>query len=252
MQALTVQNEVLADQGNTMPSCTWTPELEAQFVKSHLVPALHAAGYKPLIWIIDHNFDLEQRALDALTDAELVKLINGIAWHGYAGTPDAISRVHNAHPGSNHYFTEFNTSVHSPVYKTNWTEWGRMIGENMRNWCRSYTLWNVALDENGLPKIGPFDCGGLITVDSQTNEVIRSGAYWGLGHYSKAVRRGAVRVESHGDVPDLTHIAFINPDGGKVMVLSNAGADRTITIADGDHMADIGLDADSVTTLIWR
>ncbi|HEY9793716.1 MAG TPA: glycoside hydrolase family 30 beta sandwich domain-containing protein [Candidatus Obscuribacterales bacterium] len=252
IDAITVQNEVDADQGNTMPSATWSKQLEAEFVKLHLGPALRAAGCKTLIWIIDHNFDLEQRAIDSLSDAELLKWIDGIAWHGYFGSADAVGRVHDAHPHSNHYFTEFNTFYNVPDYHTDWTHWGQVIGEAMRNWCRSYTMWNVALDEHGLPKIGPFDCGGVISIDSQTNEVVRSGGYWGLGHYSKAVRRGALRIDSRGDVADLTHVAFVNPDGGKVLVLSNKGADRTITIDDGDRLANIALEADSVTTLIWR
>ena len=36
----------------------------------------------------------------------------------------------------------------------------------LNNWSRSITAWNVALDEKGKPNIGPFPCGGVITVEN--------------------------------------------------------------------------------------
>jgi glucosylceramidase len=260
IQAVTIQNEVETDQGGRMPACIWTKDVECDFVKFHLGPTFAMANLDHVrIWMIDHNFDLEKRAIDTLNDEWVAEFCDGIAWHGYGGSADAVSRVHDAHPDAEHHFTEFNTFIDAPQYMTDHAYWGRQVGEAMRNWIRDYVMWNVALDEQGKPNIGPFTCGGVITVDSKTGDVLRSGGYWGLGHYSKFVRRGAWCVESNGTVEGLTHVAFRNPDGGMVLVITNDSAvERTITIehvgnADAQpRVADVRVEADSVTTLCWR
>src|SRR5437870_5213143 len=83
----------------------------------------------------------------------------------------------------------------------------------MRNWCRSITGWNLALDEQGRPNIGPFPCGGVVTIHSQTKEIVRSGQFWGFAHYSRSLRRGAHRFDTKSEAGELSHVAFENPDG---------------------------------------
>jgi O-Glycosyl hydrolase len=257
VRAVTVQNEVQADQGGLMPACTWTTELECEFVRDHLGPALKKAGFADVaIWMMDHNYDMEERAKKTLGDAGLRAFCNAIAWHGYGGTADAAGRVHDAHPTSEQHFTEFNTFIDAPQYSSDWTFWGTQIGEAMRNRIRDYVMWNIVLDEHGKPNIGPFTCGGIVTVKSATDEVIPSGGYWGLGHYSRFVRRGAHSVDSTGTVEKLTHAAFRNPNGSMVLVLSNAGEARSVTIECVDdgrkpHFAKVEMEADSVITLTW-
>jgi glucosylceramidase len=252
IQAVTVQNEVQADQGGHMPACTWTTAQEVEFVKAHLGPAICKAGLGTDIWIMDHNYDMWDRAIESLNDPELRKYCNSIAWHAYGGEPEWIDRVHAKHPEAQHYFTEFNTFLTAPEYLTDWTRWGNGIGRAVRNWCRNYTMWNVALDENGKPNIGPFPCGGVVTIDSQTHEVTRSGGYYGLAHYSKFIRRGAKRIESFGELGTVVHVAFTNPDGERVIVISNSGAERVLCIEEDGLAIDVKVDADSVTTLTWK
>ena len=74
----------------------------------------------------------------------------------------------------------------------------RRFTQAIRNWCQSITGWNLALDEKGRPNIGPFPCGGMVTIHSQTKEITRSGQYWGFAHFSRSVQRGAKRFDSAG------------------------------------------------------
>jgi O-glycosyl hydrolase len=53
-------------------------------------------------------------------------------------------------------------------------------------------------------------------------------------------------------VPEVGHVACENPDGQKVLVLTNAGAARSIVLQMGAQIADLPLAADSVTTLAWK
>ena len=121
----------------------------------------------------------------------------------------------------------------------------------LRNWARALTAWNLALDEKGRPNLGPFPCGGLVTIHSQTREITRSGQYWAFAHFSRAVRRGARRFDSQSALPEVQHVAFENPDGGRVAVVTNAGPVRTVTLRMGRMESEIALEKNSITTLAW-
>lgn len=251
ISALTVQNEVDTDQGSAMPQCLWPQEYEVDFVRYHLGPLLEKEGQKTQIWMIDHNFNLWGRALASLEEWDVKKYCKAIAWHGYVGDPGKATVVHDAHPEIDCYWTEGGPGFDDPNYAVNWTVWGHSFTQYLRNWCRGLTAWNFALDEKGLPNIGPFNCGGLVTIDSLTCNITYSGQYWALAHFSRYVRRGARRFQSLGEHKDLSHVAFQNPDGSKVVVLTNSGAARTISLEMDSWQAEVSLEANSLTTMVW-
>ena len=145
------------------------------------------------------------------------------------------------------YWTEGGPDVTDPNYGKDWSKWS--ITGNLRNWCRSITAWNIALDEKGTPNIGPFPCGGLVTIDSKTKKVSYSGQYWAMSHFSKFVKRGAKRIDSTGNVPNVSHVAFQNADGKHVAVITNSGDATSVSLKEGDKSVDLALYADSVTGL---
>jgi glucosylceramidase len=83
------------------------------------------------------------------------------------------------------HFTEGGGLVTDPEYPNDWTKWAAVFGAALRHWCRSVTVWNLALDENGGPKIGPYPSGPMLSIHSQTKEVQRTGLYWGMAHYAR-------------------------------------------------------------------
>jgi glucosylceramidase len=251
IQAVTPQNEVDTDQDGRMPACIWPQEYEIELVRDHLGPLLEKQGLATKIWILDHNYNLWGRAVAELDDPGLRKYCNSIAWHGYYGTPEMMSKAHEAHPDAEMYWTEGGSDYTSPDYLTDWAKWGKTFSEVLRNWCQSITAWNLALDEKGRPNIGPFPCGGLVTIHSQTREITRSGQYWAFAHFSRAIRRGARRIDSQSTLADVQHVAFENPDGGRIAVISNAGAARSVVLQIGQLQSEIALEQDSITTLVW-
>jgi len=251
IQAVTPQNEVDTDQDGRMPACIWPQEYEIEFVRDHLGPLLKTNGMATEIWILDHNYNLWGRAVAELDDPGLRKYCNAIAWHGYVGKPEMMSKAHEAHPDAEMYWTEGGPDYTSPDYLTDWAKWGETFTTILRNWCRSITGWNVALDERGRPNIGPFPCGGVVTIDSHTREIMRSGQYWGLAHFSRAIRRGARRFTSESTLTEISHVAFENPDGTQVVVVTNTGPARTTTLQLGKMRAELALDKNSITTFVW-
>jgi glucosylceramidase len=256
IDAVTVQNEVDAEQEGRMPACLWAQEQEIDFVKTHLGPALRRASSPTKIWVLDHNYNLWGRAIGELSDPAAYEYIDGIAWHGYMGEGSAMSRVHEAFPAKNAYWTEGGPDVKAPDYQTDWTNWADTFNNIVNNWARSITAWNLALDEKGNPNIGPFSCGGVITVDNDSHKVTRSGQYWAFAHYSKHVRRGAKvfatdAVGERGAAGRVTHAGFRNPDGSFVVVLANRGPQKSVQLVMGSQTLEMDLPADSVHTLHW-
>jgi glucosylceramidase len=265
INAVTVQNEVDSEQQGKMPQCIWGQQDEIEFVKHYLGPMLRKAAPQTKIWFLDHNYDLWGRALDELSDAEFSQYIDGVAWHGYMGHPSSMTLVHNQYPQKNAYWTEGGPDLKQPAYKNDWARWGELFNGILNNWAKSITAWNLVLDQNGKPNIGPFQCGGTVTLDSGSNEITRSGQYWALSHLSKHIRRGATVIATNSMEPAapggalldqdtstaLTVSAFRNPDGTMVAALANRGDRRQVQLVHGPKAIDIPVPADSLLTLQW-
>jgi glucosylceramidase len=259
IDAVTVQNEVDTDQDGNMPACLWGQEYETEFVENHLGPVLRKAGLSTKIWVIDHNYNLWGRAIGELSLPGAAQYIDGIAWHGYLGEPSAMTRVLDAFPQKSAYWTEGGPDITAPDYLTDFTTWAETFNGIARNWARSITAWNVALDEKGRPNIGPFSCGGVVTVDNATKKVTRSGQYWAFAHYSRHIRRGAKVFQTNeigqeveqGTASSVSHSGFRNPDGSFVVVLANRGPEKRVQLLLDSQMLEIDLPANSVHTLQW-
>ncbi len=281
IDALTVQNEVDTTVDGRYPACQWSQEDEILFVGKYLGPLLRKANNPTKIWILDHNFNLWGRAIAELSDPTAAEFIDGVAWHGYAGDPAGITQVHKAFPRKDSFFTEGGPQRPSmqpgapfvydlPAETARWVEWANSV---FRNWSRSITVWNMALDENANPYIGHLEPeaaaldpkitaklrAGAVTIENSTHKVTRNPKFWGLSHYSKHVRRGAkvFLTETMGEVTlgsaceTVSHAGFRNPDGSLVVVLSNRGADTKAQLLLGSNALELELPGNSVHTLQW-
>ena len=249
--AVTPQNEVDTDQDGAMPAALWGQEYEIAFVSEFLGPAFRDASIDTKIWILDHNYNLWGRVMDELSDPAVFKYADGIAWHGYAGTPDAMSKIHEAFPSKNAYWTEGGSFITSPDYTSDWATWSSNFTGILKNWARCIVAWNLILDETGGPNIGTFKCGGVVTLDSKTQKITRSGQYWALAHFSKAVQRGAQVLATSGAVDGVDHIAFANRDGSFVLVLTNRGAERDVSCGFQGKSLQLKLAQNSIVTVRW-
>ena len=189
VKAVTVNNEVDTDQDGHFPATIWAQQHEMVFVALHLGPALEKASLETRIWILDHNYNLWGRVVDELSDPRVARYVDGVAWHSYIGTPDAMSRIHEMFPDKHMYFTEGGPPAHlfgpseerrqgqpprhdRPAYGTDWALWSSSFTGMLRNWARCICVWNLLLDENGRPDITdpprPLRRDGLVSIDSKT------------------------------------------------------------------------------------
>ena len=251
IDALTVQNEPLHPGNN--PSLLMVAEDQKVFVRDHLGPLFRKEGIKTKIIVYDHNADRPDYPITILDDPEAAKYIDGSAFHLYGGTIDAISKVHDAHPTKNLYFTEQWVGAPGNFDKElTWHTENLIIGAP-RNWCKTVLEWNLAADENQDPHTdrgGCDRCLGAVTIDGDV--VTREPAYYIIAHASKFVRPGSVRVDSN--LPDgLPNVAYKTPQGKIVAIVQNtAKEDRRVQLnAGAGKPVWVNLKAGAVATIVF-
>jgi glucosylceramidase len=251
IDAITIQNEPLNEK-NT-PSLQMLPPDQAIFIKSHLGPAFKAAGITTKIILYDHNCDVPEYPIAILNDPEANPYIDGSGFHLYGGRIDAMTRVHEAHPNKQVYFTEqmVTESPQKPTINIGGPVRRLIIGAT-RNWSRNVILWNLAADPKNDPHTdngGCSMCQGAITIDG--NNVARNLAYYAIAHASKFVRPGSIRIGSN-DLPGFPNVAFKTPQGGKVIIVVNNGASsQAVDIRSQDKLFTTTLNGGAVGTYVW-
>jgi glucosylceramidase len=257
IDALTIQNEPLNEK-NT-PSMVMLESEQDDFIAHDLGPAFQQAGIQTKILLYDHNLDHPAYVTSILKDPDANKYIDGSAWHLYGGKVEAMTQVHDAFPAKNIYFTEqsindrtgaTSMNVAHPVARV-------MIGVT-RNWSRNVLLWNLAADPNAGPHTNnggcPF-CYGALTIDGDT--VTRLVAYYVLGHASKFVPPGSVRIDSNSPVGNsnmetLPNVAFKTPEGKTVLIVSNPGdTPQNFAVRYKGKAFSTSLGAGAVGTYVW-
>lgn len=248
IDAITPQNEPL--HGGNNPSMVMTAIEQADFIKNHLGPAFQAAAINTKIIIYDHNADRPDYPLTVLDDAGARQYIDGSAFHLYAGDISALSTVHNAYPQKNIYFTEqYTSSTGEFAGDLKWHLKNVLIG-SMRNWSRNALEWNLASDPYYSIHTpgGCTTCKGAITIVSG---ITRNVGYYIIAHASKFVRPGSQRVASD-NVGSLYNVAFLRPDGKKVLIVENDGnTSQTFNISFNGRRAIASLEAGAVGTFVW-
>jgi glucosylceramidase len=232
---------------------------QANFVRYHLGPAFAVAGIGARIFVFDHNWNDAAFPQQLLDDSAAVRgFVGGVAFHCYGGDPSMMDVVHDAHPDVDIYVTECSGGVWSGSFGDSLrTQFQRLYVGSLRHWAKSIIRWNLALDDAHGPYPpsggrGCTDCIGLITVHDD-GSFTREVDYWAMAHVSRFVVAGARRVDSNtfgdGDVED---VAFVDPDGGRVLVAFNSGASaRRFAVADGGRGFTATLPAGAAATFTW-
>ncbi|QKG52992.1 RICIN domain-containing protein [Hymenobacter sp. BRD67] len=259
--AMTLQNE----PGNSAAymSMRMDPGNEAAFLKNNIGPAFASASpaITTKLVVYDHNWDDKTPTINnyvesVLSDAAAASYAAGSAWHGYSD-PSGIANmttVHNAYPSKDIWFTEITGSVGSSFAGDLKWHMSNIIIGNTRNWAKSALEWNLALDQNSGPTNGGTNnCRGVVTINNSTGAVTRNVEYYALGHASKFVDPGAVRIASNSVAGGIEDVAFKNPDGSRVLIaLNNSSASNTFQVSWNGQSFTYTLPAGAVATYKWN
>jgi len=252
---ITVQNEPEAVQ--TWDSCIYTGEEERDFVKNHLGPQMHNAGYKDvkiLIW--DHNRDvIVERAKAIFEDPEASKYVWGTGFHWYVSEEfENVGKVHELFPDKHLLFTE--GCQEGGVKLGEWftgERYGRNMIGDLNNWTEGYLDWNIVLNEEGGPNHVSNLCDAPIIADTKTNTIHYNSSYYYIGHFSKYIRPGAKRIALEVNNNNLQATAFLNTtDTIAIVVMNETDKKELFTLGYYNNIVDVELEAHSIVTYLFQ
>jgi glucosylceramidase len=273
---ITVQNEPQNRAPAGYPGTDMSAAQEEKVIED-LGPMLRAAGLKTQILAYDHNWsehpnDIATTPPDETQDTNdypqevlsspAARWVAGTAYHCYFGDPSAMTALHSQFPNKDIYFTECSGSQSSDPANTfsdtlKWHSRNLIIG-SPRNWAKTVVNWNVALDPSGGPHVGGCaNCTGILTI-GPGDQITPDAEYYTLGHLSRFVEPGAVRIAStsfgttgwNGQVMD---VAFRDPDGTIVVVAHNENDNpQAFGVQVGNRSFTYNLPGDSLATFTWK
>ncbi|MEN9841399.1 MAG: hypothetical protein RL376_1199 [Verrucomicrobiota bacterium] len=209
------QNEVFASQ--VFPSCLWTAELMADFIADYLRPAFARAGLPTEVWFGTQNAGDESYTERIINDPRLRDTLPGAGFqwgskgflHRVKRRPDLklMQTESECHNGSNSWFTAEETF--------------RLLLTYISAGVGSYMYWNLILDQWGVSNWG-WRQNSLFSIHNATGKVTVNHEFHVMRHFSAFVDCGARFLQCHRD-GELGLIAFLNPDGRRVVVAGNTG-----------------------------
>jgi glucosylceramidase len=276
VNTITVQNEPQNRNPAGYPGTDMSAAQEEKVIEA-LGPRLRARHLTTKILAYDHNWsehpnDIANTPPDEISDinhypqevlsSPAARWVSGTAYHCYSGDPSAMTTLHNEFPSKDIYFTECSGSQSSDPANTfsdtlKWHSRNLIIG-SPRNWAKTVINWNVALDPSGGPHVGGCStCTGIVTV-GPGDKVTPNAEYYTLGHLSRFVPPGAVRIAStsfgttgwNGQVMD---VAFRDPNGTTVLVAHNENDNpQAFGVLEGNQSFTYMMPGDSLATFTWR
>ena len=254
---ISIQNEP-ENMTAAYPSMLMPDTTQLALLQGYVLPALSTAKLTAKVFAWDHNWDTPsypEYVLSGLTTQQLTQ-VAGTAWHGYGGAPGAQQIVQNEFPTLGTWETEHSGGTwQSDQFTTDMLE----ITQVLRNSAKSFVKWSLALNENlgpnltqNVPGLGGCNtCTPIVTVNSTTGAVTKDIEYYTLGHYSKYVLPGAVRIYS-SNTPAIASVAFENPDGSMAVIAYNSTTtSQTFNMQWGTQSFSYTLPATAAATFTW-
>lgn len=216
---ITVQNEANAMQ--YWESCIFKPNDEADFLANYLFPAFEKNNIKTKILIYDHNKEnLFNRALAEFKDDNVKNAASGIAFHWYSGSHfENIALCREKFPDKLLFHTEgcFGYTPNNSYANDYATD----IAGDLNAGTNGYMDWNILLDCKGGPCHKKNNCNSPVMLNKEASDYDKKLAYYYIGHFSKVIKPGAVRIAHSRYQGDIRMTSFKNPDGSIAVVMLN-------------------------------
>lgn len=233
------QNEFNSAQN--FPSCTWTAEGLARFLE-HLGPEMEKRGVDVFFGTLERgNAKLLETVMADKASGGFVKGV-GTQWAG----KNALPAIHREFPRLAIYQSEQECGDGRNAWSYTSYCW-QLMKHYFRSGACGYMYWNIATDKSGASTWG-WKQNSLVSVDTEAKTFRYNPDYYLLKHLTHFVDVGARLVEATGSCDDA--LAFVNPDGGVVVMLGNELAEaQLVQVQVGERAVAVELPASSIGTV---
>jgi len=216
------------------PSCTWDSNTFSTFVANHLGPLFASQNVPADIW------------LATMSNPNSTSIVSAVMGGGGAQYITAIGLQWGMEGSASNYSNQYSQPVYQTEHKCGnypWESgyqqtapndfaygeesWG-FIKTWINNGVNGYSAWNMVLDTVGrsLDDVRPWAQNALLTVDTNSNQLILTPTYYVFRHCAQFVEPGAVRVGTQGG----DALAFENPDGSIVVIMKVSAGQTTVSV----------------------
>lgn len=224
VKRLSVQNEPDATQ--IWDSCRYDAEEEKRFLKDFLYPAMKRRGLTEVeLFIWDHN---KERALErtlAVIDEETRSMVKGVAFHWYSGDHfEALDMIRERFPEKKLLFSEGcveYSRFSSADQLSNARMYGHDIAGDLNHGACAFIDWNILLNSQGGPNHVNNFCDAPMMYDVETGWLEKKLSYTYIGHFSRYLLPGSVRIGMSRYTDEIDVTAFKRPDHKLAAVLMN-------------------------------
>jgi len=245
LYAIMPQNEPLFND-NIYPQCRWTGEQLDLFLRDYLIPQLRKDDVKVQVWLGTIPSSKISEFVDpVLGDPATNPGITGVGFQ-YGGQ-ETMLETHQKYPGKKMAQTETECYNGDNTWAQAMTTFQRII-DDTNHFANSYFYWNTILNESGRSSWN-WRQNSLLTVDRKSDVVTCNPEFYAMKHFSATVLPGARRIGVSGS-PFKGTVAFLNPNGSKVVVFENDLNQRVSTEIDaGGRVLLIYVPAMSMNTI---
>ncbi|KAJ8924253.1 hypothetical protein NQ315_007045 [Exocentrus adspersus] len=246
----------------------WSPSQMNKWIGENLGPTIRNSKYKDLkIMIHDDSRITLPLLLPIINNETTMKYADGAAVHWYTDflIPSiALDLLKSDKEGW--FFISSEACAGSlkvlgfeePVEKGSWRRAASYIDDivdNLEQGAGGWVDWNMVLDETGGPTYINNTVDSPILVNATSKEFYKQPMFYALGHFSKFVIPGSVRIEASvgEDLEDVRVVAFERPDNVTAVVIYNSGSDEiNLQLRDsGSQSATIKIKAMSINTVLF-
>ena len=233
------QNEFNSAQD--FPSCTWTPEGLARFLR-YLGPEMEKRDVEVYFGTLERGNPTMLETVMADKDAS--KYVKGIGaqWAG----KNALPAVHRQHPGLLVFQSEQECGDGTNAWSYTGYCW-QLMKHYFRSGASGYMYWNISTAQGGRSTWG-WNQNSLVSVDTAQRSFHFNHDYYLLKHLTHFVSVGAIQLGVNGTCDDA--FAFLNPDKSVVALIRNELAHpQRVQVQVGERGGEIELPPDSIGTI---
>ncbi|KAJ8963242.1 hypothetical protein NQ318_018708 [Aromia moschata] len=232
---MTLQNEgingFVSDALSRINAMAWLPAHMNKWIVQNIGPSIRKSAHKDLkIMVFDDNREALFLLHPLLNNETVMSYVDGIAVHWYWNWMP-ISLLDVVKPYLDTRFLLPTEACNGDgndisVVKGSWERGVKYINDiivNLQYGASGWVDWNMALDENGGPTYIDNYVDSPVIVNKTLQEFYKQPMFYALGHFSKFIRPGSVRLDASitGSDNDLKAVAFLRPDNLIALVVFN-------------------------------